>query len=209
MNLFAKVTLGIVILVIVAAVAFLAVRHFSSSTITPQQAEAFVVSDLKQQDPSVNITIVNVSPSSLEKGSWNVVVGLVYNASRACPTVLIEGYDYPAMTLLSSIYNLYTNGCKIYGISSAPSYVISLPQIAIARATNMSTPASSYVYTFGYNNTFVKAKHFSILNSSATPFGENFTDVWLVNYTATNANYSEYVVLSSYGSSLGAYSAAK
>lgn len=209
MDLFAKVTVAIVVIILIGALLFVLLQHFSSSAVTEKQAESYVISDLKQQNPNVSISIINVSPSTLAKGSWNVIVGLVYNGTRACPTVLIEGYDYPAMTLLSNIYDLYTTGCRIYGISSAPSYVISLPQIAVARATNVSSYASSYVYFFGYDNTIAKAHYFSALNSSSTPLGENFTDVWLVNYTATNAHYSEYIVLSESGSVLGNYSASK
>jgi hypothetical protein len=209
MDLFAKVTVAIVVIILIGALLFVLLQHFSSSAVTEKQAESYVISDLKQQNPNVSISIINVSPSTLAKGSWNVIVGLVYNGTRACPTVLIEGYDYPAMTLLSNIYDLYTTGCRIYGISSAPSYVISLPQIAVARATNVSSYASSYVYFFGYDNTIAKAHYFSALNSSSTPLSENFTDVWLVNYTATNAHYSEYIVLSESGSVLGNYSASK
>lgn len=209
MNLFAKVTIAIIALIIIAAVAFALLRPFSSPSVTSQQAESFVISDLKQQNPNVSISIINVSPSTLARGSWNVIVSLVYNASRACPTVLIEGYDYPAMTLLSNVYDLYTTNCRIYGISSAPSYIISLPSIAIARATNASYYASSYVYFFGYGNTLAHAHYLPSLNYSSTPLNENFTDVWLVNYTASNANYSEYIVLSDSGSVLGNYSEKK
>lgn len=214
MNLFAKTALAIIILILVAAVLFVLLRHIPPSSVTKQEAEAFVVNDLKQSNSNVNISIINVSPSTLAKGSWNVIVSLVYNNSRACPTVLIEGYDYPAMTLLSNVYDLYSSGngastCNIYGISSAPTYIISLPQIAVARTTIISPLASSYIDQFGYNNTFAKARYLPALNSSFTPLGENFSNVWLVNYTAAGANYSEYVVLSSSGGVLGAYSANK
>lgn len=210
MDLFVKAALIIVVLIIIAAVLFLLLRHISSSSVTQQEAESFVVSDLKQQNPSVNISIINVSPSSLAKGSWNVVMVLVYNNSRACPTVLIEGYDYPGLTLLSNVYDLYSSGrnvssCMIHGVSSAPEYIISLPQIAVARVTTTSSYASSYVDTFGYNNTFAHASYAASLNSSSTPLRENFSNVWLVNYTATNANYSEHVILSSSGGILGSY----
>lgn len=161
--------------------------------LTAQQAEQIVINDVKTTSPNANITIISVSNSTIQKGSYNVVLSVVYNATKPCPTLSIEEFDYPALSLVPNINNLYTKTCVIYGLSDAPSYVIISPEIAIVRSyTQNNKLISSYVNSYGYNNTYVRAKFYSYLNQS-------FQNVWIINYTAKNANHSAYVVLSSSG----------
>ncbi len=208
MELLGRVAIIAAVVIVIAAVAFLLSSHVISGALTSQQAVQYVLSDMRASNPSANITVINVSASALKAGSWNIVLSAVYNASKPCPTLFIEDFDYPATGLVPSVDNLYTSHCVIYGISTAPSYVISSPYIAIARSYNQSfAPITAYVRAAGYNNTFVHARFFSTLNYSATPLNENFTSVWLINYTAKSANHSEYVVMSSSGAIIANYTA--
>ncbi len=209
MELLGRVAIVAGIVIVLAAAVFLLSKHVMSGPLTSQQAVQYVLRDMRDNNPSANITVINVSSSTLKSGSWDIVLSVVYNASRPCPTLFIEAFDYPATNLVPSVDNLYTSHCVIYGVSTAPSYVISSPYIAIAMSYNQSpVRVRSYVDAFGYNNTRVAAKFFSALGSGATPTGKNFTSVWLINYTANDANYSEYVVMGSSGSMLANYTLA-
>jgi len=208
MDLFLKVGVIVVVLIVIAGLGFIVFQHAKGSTaVTSGQAVQFVKSDLIEMNPSANITVINVSQSRLQAGSWDIVLSIVYNATRPCPTLLIQGFDYPATGLVPSLDNLYTTKCVIYGMSDAPSYVISSPVIATARSYNESpTSVSTYVSTYGYNNTVVHSKFYTMLNSSVTGSSKNFTNVWLVNYTASGVGYSEYLIMDSSGTVVANYS---
>ncbi|MGC8478367.1 MAG: hypothetical protein ACP5NE_00340 [Candidatus Micrarchaeia archaeon] len=211
MNLFAKTLLAAILVIIIAIALFLIVVKHGPSGVTEQQAESFVISDLMQSNSNATINIVSATPSSLESGSWNIVVSITYNGTRACPTVMVREFDYPALTM-SSVLDSYTSGsipCIVHGFSNVSSYLISLPPVAIAIATNASAEAASYTSLFGYNETHATAQYFNKLSPASTPLDMNLSNVWLVNYTASDANYSEYVVLSSMGKKLGSFSLQK
>jgi len=206
MELLGRVAMIALIVIAIASAAFLLSTHAISPNLTAPQAVQYVLSDMRASNPSANISVINVSASTLKAGSWDVVLSVVYNASRPCPTLFIEGFDYPATGLVPSVDNLYTSHCVVYGLSTAPSYVISSPYIAIARSYNQSfMPVTSYVDGFGYNNTQVHARFFSSIGMTSTPLQRNFTSVWLVNYTARDATYSEFAVMSSSGSIIANY----
>jgi hypothetical protein len=206
MDLIAKVAIIVVLLIVISSAAFILFQHSKQTTFTSAQAVSYVTNDLKASNPSANITVINVSNSTLEMGSYNVVLSIVYNATRPCPTLFIEGFDYPATGLVPSVDNLYTKNCVIYGLSSAPSYVISSPEIAIARSYNQNiTQITEYVNNFGYNHTVVTAKFYPDLNNTQTHLSQSFYNVWLVRYRATDANFSVYAVMDSSGAVAGNY----
>ncbi|MDE1868738.1 MAG: hypothetical protein KGH60_02110 [Candidatus Micrarchaeota archaeon] len=207
MDLFTKVGIVVIVLIIIAAVIFVVASHTNGGgNISSSMAQSLVVNDIKSASPNANITVVSVTPSTLESGSWSIVLAVAYNATRPCPTLSIEGFDYPATGLVPSVDSVYTSGCVIYGISQAPSYVISSPLIAIARSYNQSSsPAQGYVSTFGYNSTAVSARYYATLNSNVTPLNSDYYNVWLVNYTARYAKYSLYVLTDSSGHIIANY----
>lgn len=206
MDLLGKVAIGVVLLIVIFSGGFLLFTHSIQNKLTSAQAVQFVLNDLKQENPNANITVINVSNSTLEAGSYNIVLSIVYNATRPCPTLFIDEFDYPATGLVPSVDNLYTKKCIVYGLSDAPSFVISSPEIAIASSYNRSVPeVIDYVSAFGYNNTNVHAKFYPYLNQSATNLGKSFYNVWFISYKATNANYAVDVVLDSSGAIAGNY----
>lgn len=213
MDLIAKAGLIILLIAVVAgAVLFLAQPHHATAggPVNETQAVQTVLSDLRASHPLAQVNLISVSPSQLENGSWSIVVGLVFNATRACPTLLIEQFDYPATQLVNSTINKYTSNCIVYGLTGAPYYIISSPEIAIARASNSSTFAKDFISTFGYNETVVSAKLYAQLNSSSTPLSTlSGNNIWVVGYNATDANYTAYIALSLNGTVLGNYTLAK
>jgi hypothetical protein len=208
MDLLGTVAVIVLVLILVLTAGFVLLKHNTQTTLTSAQAVQLVINDLKTSNPGANITVVNVSNSTLKQGSYNIVLSIVYNSTKPCPTLFIEGFDYPATGLVPSVDNLYTKNCIIYGLSTAPSYVISSPEIAIARSYNQGiNQITSYVSTFGYNSTSVNAMFYPYLNANTTKLGRSFYNVWLIKYKATGANYSVYAVLDSSGAVAGNYTA--
>jgi len=198
MDLLGRVAIIVLVLIIVFSAGFILLKRNTQSQLTSAQAVQVVLNDLKASNPSANITVINVSNSTLKEGSYNIALSIVYNATRPCPTLEIEAFDYPATGLVPSVDNLYTTGCKIYGLSATAyeSYVISSPEVAIARSYNQGiSQITGYVSAFGYNNTYVTATYYTYLNENSTHLGKSFYNIWLVKYKATNANYSIYAVL--------------
>lgn len=209
MDLLAKVAIIAVVLIAITSSALLVYNYVirPNETLTSQAAQQIVFRDLSLQYPNASVTITNVSPSTLFSGSWAIFVSLVYNATRPCPTVYLEQYDYPATGLVPTVANLYTRHCIIYGLGSTQmpyyTYIITSSEIAIAKSYNSSYPALlNYVSTYGYDNTNVHASKHAVLSSPTIPANLTFYNVWLINYTAATASYSEYVVMNSTGAIL-------
>jgi hypothetical protein len=210
MDLIGRVAVIVIVLVIIFSVGFIIFTRTTQTKLTSAQAVQFVLNDLRATNPTANVSVINVSNSSLKSGSYSIILSIVSNSTRPCPTLEIQGYDYPATGLVPSVDNLYTRNCIVYGISDAPQYVIYSPAVAIARTYNQSvehniTQVTNYVNTFGYNNTVVHAKFYSVLNNTNTHLSQGYYNVWLVNYTATSAKYSVYAVLNSNGAVIGNY----
>ncbi len=207
MDLILKSALIAVVLIVIAAGAFLLFQKSVQHQLTSKDAINLVISDLQAKNPNATITLVSLSNSTIEKNSWNIVVSVVYNATRPCPTLLIEDFDYPATGLSPSTENIYTTKCELLNYASgAPSYVISSPEIAIVNSydSNYST-IRSFVNRYGYNNTNVYARFFQNLQSNYTHLGANYSNIWLVEYTSSAANHSAYVLMSQSGRIIGAY----
>jgi len=210
MELLAKagIIAAIVVIAVLIAALFVVQGQFTPP-VTAQQAEQLVLSDLHAQDPNAIVNVITVSQSSLKTGSWEVVVTVVHNATRPCPELLLESFNYPAVTFVPSIYNQYTQAsptCSIYGLTSAPTYIISSPYVAIARSFTLSNQTiANYVDVYGYNNATVHAKFYPTLNKTATPLNETLYNLWLINYTATKADYSVIALLDQSGSLAGMY----
>ncbi len=211
MDLLERVGILALIIIVIVGGGFLIFKYAVSNSgpLTGAQASAIVQRDLAQAYPNASVSVINVSKSTLTQNSWDVFVSLVYNATRPCPTVYLDQYDYPATGLVPSVANLYTKGCVIYGLSNTNStlpyysYIITSPEIAIAKSFNSSFPALiDYVNTYGYNNTNVYATHYSnlTLSKQILPSGTAFYNIWLINYTAPQAPHSEYVILNRTGS---------
>ncbi len=206
MDLVLKVGLFAIIIALVFITIYLVFGNMilKPSQIGQQQAEQFVINDLNKTYPNANITIINESRSAIENNSWNIVLRIILNQTKVCPTLFIIGFDYPATGLEPSIYNMYTDKCIIYGISNNSlnqysSYIISTPQVAVVRAYNLSGSLKNYVNTYGYNNVSSNAKFYHLLNASLTPLNKTFSNIWIINLTAANAKFSQFALLNTNG----------
>ena len=200
MDLLGKVLIGVIAVIILAMIVFVAVTHVAAAKkFTAQQAETFISNYLQQLSPGASVDIINVTPSKLVNGSWDVFAGVIYNQTKPCPTIVIEDFDYPATSMLPRTDNVYASNCTIYGNTSITT--VRLPAIATAASYQGSAAAKAYVAAFGYNNTEAHSKFFqSLTNSTLNP--GNSSDIWITNYTAAKSNYSLYVTLNVSGSVL-------
>ncbi len=213
MDLFGKVVVAAVIIGIVLG-AFFLLKYTYKTPLTQAQAEQIVLNDLKAHSPTAIINVVNVSGSSLKNDSWNIVVNIVYNSTRPCPTILTESFDYPALGLAPTVYSVYSNNCSIYGVGSLLNsyynYVIGSPYIAIAQSYAQNyTPIKDYVSTYGYNETSVHAHFYNAIPANFTPLNASFENSWLINYTAGGATKSLFVIMSTNGTITSSYVEAK
>lgn len=206
MDLLARVGIVAVVVVVFLSLILFVSAPRSAQPLNKTQAVQAVLNDVKANNTNALIGVVYVSNSTAEANSWQVVLSVVYNGTKPCPTLMIEGFDYPATGFVPTQSNLYTRGCIIYGISSAPSYVISSPYIAVARSYNsMYAPLVNYVNSFGYNYVNTSARFYQNVSPSFTPLNRSFSNVWIINYTASGAPYRQYAVFSQSGSALGNY----
>ncbi len=216
MDLLGKVAIVAIVLIVIFSSSLLVYNYAikSNKSLTASQAQQIVIEDLHQTHPNASIIVTNVTPSTLSQGSWYVYASIVYNATRPCPTVYLDQYDYPATGLVPTVANLYTQHCIIFGLAGTGlpyyTYLITSPEIAIAKSYNSSYPSLvRYVSAFGYYNTNVYAKRYAVLNHTTMPANVTFYNAWLINYTAAYAPYSEYVVMNSTGMILYNYSVSR
>ena len=202
MDLFAKVVIAAVIMGVILG-AFFLLKYTYSAPLTQAQAEQVVLNDLKAHSPGAIINVINVSSSNLRNDSWKIVVNMVYNSTRPCPTILTESFDYPALGLSPTVYSVYSDNCNVYGGGSLPgsyNYVIGSPYIAIAQSYAQNyTQVKDYVSNYGYNATSVHAKFYDTIPANFTPLNKNFSNSWLINYTASGATQSLFVIMSANG----------
>jgi len=198
-DLLTKVVISAVLLAIVVVAAYFAIVRFNSAPqITEQQAVALVKSDISNAYPTAYANITNVSPS-IFPGSWHIIVSIVFNSTKPCPSYYVWSFDYPKYGFVNRVDNIYTSNCTVYGMLQNKSYILASAPVAIASSYNMGLPSiTGFVHKYGYANTVVHATFYN----STSLMGRNYTKAWLINYSATNANYSEYVLISQIGGKL-------
>ncbi|MEM0106735.1 MAG: hypothetical protein QXS03_00715 [Candidatus Micrarchaeaceae archaeon] len=208
MDLLVKIiVLAFVAATIVAIAIWFTYPKLTSSNITENAAIAIVISDLKQQIPNANITIINVSKSIEHQGSWDMSILITENASRICPYVKMIKIDYPALGLANittAVYSAFNgNSCSVnaeYSRSEMQDSLITLPEIAIAIPYNQSyAPLLNFIQKYGYNSITAKAVFMPAFNMS----NSTCYSCWLLEYStkATNATLS--LLINKYGTIVG------
>ncbi len=189
-----------IILIAIAITAVIVLKHNPvQSHVTSSSAEEVVLSDLYQHSPTGIFNIINVSRSPT-KDSWIIVLSASYNSTKPCPTYLTESFNYPSTNLAPIINSIYASKCKVYQVSTTHGGSIGLPVVAIAEASSIRDPVIvSYISTYSYNSTFVNAKFYPLYRRMLNNTSINLSNIWIVNYTAKNANYSVYVILDKFG----------
>ncbi len=206
MDLFGKIAIATIAVIFILGVIFgagLLFYHPVPKPLTSAQAEALVLKDIQQQYPDAVFSVISISRSNLTADSWNVVLNVVYNSTKACPEVMTEGFDYPAVTLVPSDEVLYASNCRVYGFGYAPDYVISQAYIAITRAYESGNASIlNYVGKYGYNNTNAYANYYRTGNSFLYSIGINSTDAWIIKYNATDTANVLYAAMGTNGTIL-------
>jgi hypothetical protein len=202
MELLSKVALVAIILIVIAVSVGVLLKHVSQpSNITASYAKNFVLTDLHQSTPSGEFTVLNVSGGP---NSWTVLVAASYNTTTPCPTYFTESFNYPSTNLAPTIDNIYISNCTVRQIPSSSGGDITLPVIAIGEATEQARSGGdplllNYLQTYPFGSTSVKADLYSTYNSILEGTRVTGSNIWIVNYTSTDANFSVYAILNSTG----------
>ena len=193
MDLLYKSIIAAVLVAIVLIGAYtLFTRIGSSSSVSPVQAEQLILKDIKSNYPDAAVNIINLTNSTVP-GSYYVTASVVINASRACPSYSIYTFEYPAYGFVYRTQNQYTGNCVVYGLNRT-NYLIASSPVAITRATSVSPDAQSFITKFGYPNVVVDA---SFMSRYVDPISTSvYSNVWLVNYTSSYANYTVSALIS-------------
>ncbi len=187
MGLIANVFIvAILVIVVLFAISYLSTG--SQKQLTQAQAVAEVTDFIHSSFPNsvVNVT-TNATPSSSYAGSWTIQAQAIINGTKPCPSDFVYSFDVPAFSLVNNTQNVLTSGCKVYE-SAIGAYPVA---IAWSYSKLNLTQVHAFVAQYTYPDVNVTADHFQ----STTLNGMNFTNVWLVTYTAPNANHSVSVVL--------------
>lgn len=200
MQLLSKVAIVTIIIIAIAMGATLLLKKASvPSTVTASDAENFVLSDLYQHSPNATFTVLNVTGSTSNPGSWTVLVSATYNATKPCPAYETESFDYPGTNLAPVPNNIYVSDCAVHQIPSGQGGKIGIPVIAIATATSLNNSIiNNYISTYGYSNVSANATFYPAYNSTSGLIG-TFDNVWVIRYTASNSNSSVTALLDQYG----------
>lgn len=198
------VAVAVVVVIIAAGFVFYEVSR-GSGALTKAQAVSWVKGDIGQYYPSAQVVVLNVSNSTSQRGSWNILTRVTYNQSTACPSVFAEQFDYPAFVFSTATfpYSNYSNGvCRVNlnaGLGTNRTNIIALPALAIAMVYNESyAPLLAYIGSYGFKNVYASAVYVNgstaanVLckgaKASACPYSSNESELWLINYTAVNTS---------------------
>lgn len=199
MNLLSRVIIAALIVIVLIVVGYFALSHITlGQQVSSPQAVTLVVNYLKNTNPNTLVNVTNVTPS-IYPGSWHILTAVAFNATSPCPSYVAYSFDYPQYGFVYRVQNNYTSNCMIYGLQQNKSYILAAAPLAIARSYNLSIPIiQKFVAKYGYKNVTVHASYFnSIIISSAT-----YNGVWIVNYTASRANYSIFAAITQVGGKL-------
>lgn len=193
MELLGRAIVAALILTVVVIGAFIYVQHLPpQQSITQSQALLLVKGDIAQNYPGAVINITNVSPSAQYPGSWDIISSIITNSTSPCPGYFIYSFTYPKFGFEYTVQNTYTKSCSVYTHEQGSTIIGSYP-VAITSSYDSNSPTiNKYINKFGFSSVVVNANY----KKNFAVFGQNYTNVWIVNYSAPSANYSAYMILS-------------
>ncbi|WP_088820336.1 hypothetical protein [Candidatus Mancarchaeum acidiphilum] len=192
-----------IILIAVIAIIFIVHSYFvkvKPNYITENEALSIVTKDIKLENPNSNITIMNITKSKLANDSWDITLRLINYSNSVCPTLEIESYNYPAVTLVPTVISVYSSDCSIYGNQTCetPYSDITMGPVALTCAYIENTSdLNSYITDYGLKNITASAKFYSNLN--LTQPKAYYRNIWLLNYSSNLSNYNLIVVMNKSG----------
>ncbi len=189
MGLIANVFMvAVIVIIVLVAISYL--HGGSHQQLTESQAVAEVQNFIISSFPNsaVNVT-TNVTPSASHPANWTIQAQAIINGTKPCPSDFVYTFEVPAFSLVNRTQNVLASNCHVdeSTIGSAPiaiawTYADNEPQIPQLHA---------FVSSYSYPNVTVSADRLS--NYSVN--GRNFTDVWLVTYSARLSNHTVSVLL--------------
>lgn len=190
----------IIIIVAIGALFFLVSSGVFAQQVTQGQAQTLVLSDIQNSNPGAIVNITNVTTSQYA-GSWHILASVILNATSPCPSYFIYSFDYPKYGFVSRIENTYTDNCAIYGQGN--SSIIGSSSAAITRSYDINASRiMQFIRQYGYTSVITHAMY----QSSVNYLGRDYTNVWIVNYTAPNTNSSVTALITqANGSVIGVY----
>ncbi len=191
MDLLGRALIIAVVLALIIIGIFLYAQHLpAQQSITQQQAQSIVTSDIQQTYPDSLVNITQSGASTQYPGSWYMVASITTNASSPCPNYFIYTYSYPATGLVPDTQNTYTRGYA--STCTVNSTIIGAEPVAVAKSYVLHDHlVDAYISKYGYSAVQTSAQYYSKL----TVFNSNYTNVWLVKYSAPESQNSTYVVL--------------
>ena len=93
MDLLGKVAVAVVVFIIIAGIAFYIYGAFNNpvTIMTPQKATQTVISDLKLNAPTADVTLINVTPSTLSASRLQHDIQRGVQRHKAVPDPLHRG----------------------------------------------------------------------------------------------------------------------
>lgn len=220
MELLFKTAIAVAVIVAIIAASFLYYELTSQGrpVTTASQAVALIESDIRQAYPSAQISVLNVSNSTVHSDSWDIVVQVTYNQSTACPSVTTEEFDnVPTAGLLYqptiTAYSQYSGGTCMVNLNTGPTAldynIVGLPALAIAIPLNHSyAPLVSFVRVNGFANvrasasmvtgTEAGAAYCAASSAGCAPpleLNGSTANFWLINYTSSSTGRTLSVVM--------------
>lgn len=215
MELLFKTAIAVAVIVVVISAFFLywELLGQGGGQLTSLQAASLVRSDILQHYSGAQVTILNVSNSSIHSGSWDILTRIIYNQTTPCPSVLTEDFDYPATGLINqtTIYSTYADGACVVNLNAGQASeqynIIGLPALAIAMPLNRSfAPLVSFIQVNGFRNIDSSAQQIeaSVADNISASIGStaafNSTSaLWLVNYTSHVTGRTMHLIIDASG----------
>ncbi len=190
MELLERVGIIAIVVVIVFSLAVLIhgfITHKSSSYVSESDALSTVMSDIKLNNPSSNVTLLSIKKSNISNDTWSMSFRVINYQDYACPTLEIENYNYPALTLVPSVINVYTSDCKIF--VSNPCYVSNITSYPILLAClyhQNDSELNGFINTYGYHTVKANPKFYK----SYVQNNKTYEDVWFTKYYTANSTYN-------------------
>jgi hypothetical protein len=181
-----------VLAVLLIAVA-LAIAYFVFSKtaypLTQQDAERFFLEDLQQKYPNADVReVINITQATGADGSpsFQLEARVTSGLSTPCPERIHVWYDYPPKNYVSQPPEYITRGCQI--CINEQVCIIAFPEEAVI--ASHTYPGTEEVASFVSANADAKAD--PVFMDS---YG-NYSNVWVVKWSAPSSNYTFSVVLS-------------
>jgi len=158
---------------------------------TQDKAVQFVKEHMQLQYPGATTDVFLVTP---QDGSWKMSSKVIYGANTPCPNLSIVVYEYPEFGYVPREQNNITSNCQVLGCKDIQNCKITLPEEAIIASHKLNNILEIELFKGNYtSNVRVDATFYDNYFESKT--NSTYSSIWMVKWTATNADYSIRLIL--------------